>query len=122
MKHGDKFEIEVPYSIVNKVGVIKAIRYLTSMGLKESKDIADTAGKHVLNYVGVDPTLDADYQARYFDDQAVILNSNGVMVHGSRGRILQDLRKLAAQAMEAAEDELANEILQLVLAEKLKMP
>lgn len=41
------FTVELTDSGANKIGVIKAIRALTSLGLKEAKDMADGAPKVV---------------------------------------------------------------------------
>ncbi|MEK7545595.1 MAG: 50S ribosomal protein L7/L12 [Patescibacteria group bacterium] len=41
------FTVELTDSGANKIGVIKAIRALTSLGLKEAKDLADGAPKVV---------------------------------------------------------------------------
>lgn len=121
MKYGDSFEIEVPSRIADKIAVIKAIRSLSKMGLVEAKDIVDRPGKYVLHFSGFDMSLTEVQQQHLFDESARVLNVNGVLIQGFRDFILKDLRRLAAQAMEQAEDDLANEILQLIMAEKLKM-
>lgn len=100
--------------MANKVTCIKSIRALTGLGLKEAKDIADAGG--VLHEKPVSPNL----TAREFEENCRILRNEGVEVNGSVFMILQDLRDLGAQALKQGEDELANEILQLVLAEKLR--
>jgi len=41
------FTVELTDSGANKIGVIKALRALTSLGLKEAKDLADAAPKVV---------------------------------------------------------------------------
>jgi large subunit ribosomal protein L7/L12 len=40
-----QFDVEITAAGDNKIGVIKAIRELTQMGLKEAKDLVDTAPK-----------------------------------------------------------------------------
>ncbi len=42
-----------------KIEVIKAIRQLTSLGLKEAKEVAETAGSKVLEAVGKEAANDA---------------------------------------------------------------
>jgi hypothetical protein len=106
--------IKMPLSVPNKVTCIKAIRMLTGLGLKESKDISDAGG--VLHELAVFSPMGS----RDFEDNCRILRNEGVEVNGSVHMILQDLRDLGAQALKQGEDELANEILQLVLAEKLR--
>lgn len=41
----DSFDVEITEAGANKIGVIKAVRELTEMGLKEAKDLVDTAPK-----------------------------------------------------------------------------
>jgi large subunit ribosomal protein L7/L12 len=42
-----------------KIDVIKAIRQITSLGLKDAKDMAETAGAKVLEQAGKDAAQDA---------------------------------------------------------------
>jgi large subunit ribosomal protein L7/L12 len=42
-----------------KIDVIKAVRQITSLGLKDAKDLAETAGAKVLEGVGKDAAQDA---------------------------------------------------------------
>jgi len=41
----DNFDVEITEAGANKIGVIKAVRELTEMGLKEAKDLVDAAPK-----------------------------------------------------------------------------
>ncbi len=41
----DSFDIEISESGSNKINVIKAVREITEMGLKEAKDLVDSAPK-----------------------------------------------------------------------------
>jgi large subunit ribosomal protein L7/L12 len=41
----DSFDVEITESGANKINVIKAVRELTEMGLKEAKDLVDAAPK-----------------------------------------------------------------------------
>ena len=43
----DSFNVELTATGENKIGVIKAVRELTQLGLKEAKDIVDAAPKMV---------------------------------------------------------------------------
>ena len=43
----DSFDVEITESGANKINVIKAVRELTEMGLKEAKDLVDAAPKAV---------------------------------------------------------------------------
>lgn len=58
----DSFDVELTETGANKIGVIKAIRNLTQLGLKEAKDIADEAPKVVLEGVGKEAAEDAKKQ------------------------------------------------------------
>lgn len=105
----------------SKIEVIKALRAISGMGLKEAKDISenDLQQKLIINDSALrQETLSV--RAKYFDEQYRILRNNGVKVGDSVHTILQEMRVLATQALEQGDDELANEILQLVLAEKLR--
>ena len=114
-----KFEIIINGPLGNKISVIKAIRILTGLGLKEAKDASERAGSQVL-------TLDLASLSRYPDPNAEVenqfraLRKEGVEIVEPAYRLLEELRALGVQALQMGEDELANEILQLVLAEKLR--
>jgi len=43
----DSFDVEITSAGSNKIGVIKAVRAITEMGLKEAKDLVDAAPKVV---------------------------------------------------------------------------
>lgn len=43
----DSFDIEITESGANKIAVIKVVRELTEMGLKEAKDLVDAAPKMI---------------------------------------------------------------------------
>jgi hypothetical protein len=109
-----KFTICVKQAPYNKVMVIKAIRVLTGMGLKEAKDASEIIGAVQTL------TLTSGNSDTYIDEQFSTLRSNGVEVSAPVTVIIEELRKLGAMALSQGEDEFANEILQLVLAEKLR--
>lgn len=117
---GEKISIICPATYTNKVAAIKAIRMLSGHGLKEAKDIADVPNVRVMldlhraNFTSYpDPEQEIENQYR-------ILRGQGIQVGIPVFQILADLRELGSQALLQGEDELANEILQLVLAEKLR--
>lgn len=109
-----KISFTAPATITNKVSVIKAIRILTGLGLKESKDASERVG--IRQHFAVN----ANMTHFLFEEQMKILRSEGFDVIPSALFILEKLRELGSQALLAGEDELANEILQFVLAEKLR--
>lgn len=114
-----EFDITINGPLGNKIAVIKAIRTLTGLGLKEAKDASERRGSQTL-------TLDNAGLSHYPDPEAMmesqfrILRSEGVDVGEPVHKVLQELRELGAKALQMGEDELASEIFQLVLAEKLR--
>ena len=54
-----EFDVVIKDTGPKKIDVIKAIRQLTSLGLKESKELAETAGSKILTQVGKDAAADA---------------------------------------------------------------
>lgn len=118
----EKFTIVVPGPLANKIPVIKAIRTLTGLGLKEAKDASELFNvpqTFTLNVAG-SATSTIQSTSAFIDEQFRILRADGVQVGEPVYTILEDLRKLGSQALLQGEDELANDILQLVLAEKLR--
>jgi len=113
--HSDrKITFVPPVSMVNKVSAIKAIRTLTGLGLKEAKDASEMSGQTQVYIVNTGLT------ERDVDDQMRILRNEGFQVGPPIHKLLDELRNIGSQALLQGEDELANEILQLVLAEKLR--
>lgn len=108
--------ITCPATYHNKVAVIKAIRTLTGLGLKEAKDASERPGRQQ-TFPLILPNGTENPQ---YEEQCRILRSEGVDVGPSVQKILQELRKLGSEALLQGEDDLANDILQLVLAEKLR--
>ena len=116
----EKISFKAPITMGNKVAAIKAIRALTGMGLKEAKDASELPGVTQTfgintRYMGAVTDIPAEV-----DRNIRILRSEGFEVSDPIYKILDDLRELGAQALKQGEDELANEILQMVLAEKLR--
>ena len=54
-----EFDVVIKETGPKKIEVIKAIRQLTSLGLKEAKELAETAGGKVLEGVGKEAADDA---------------------------------------------------------------
>jgi len=54
-----EFDVIIKETGPKKIEVIKAIRQLTSLGLKEAKEVAETSGAKVLEAVGKETANDA---------------------------------------------------------------
>jgi len=54
-----EFDVVIKDAGPKKIDVIKAIRQLTSLGLKESKELAETAGSKILTQIGKEAAADA---------------------------------------------------------------
>jgi large subunit ribosomal protein L7/L12 len=54
-----EFDVVIKDAGPKKIEVIKVIRQLTSLGLKEAKDMAEAAGSKVMEQVGKDVAEDA---------------------------------------------------------------
>ncbi|HSQ16114.1 MAG TPA: 50S ribosomal protein L7/L12 [Anaerolineales bacterium] len=54
-----EFDVIIKDAGAKKIEVIKVIRQLTALGLKEAKDVAETAGSKVLEAVSKDVANDA---------------------------------------------------------------
>ena len=57
-----EFDVVIKDAGPKKIEVIKVIRKLTSLGLKESKDLAESAGAKVMEAVGKEAANDAKTQ------------------------------------------------------------
>lgn len=101
--------------ISDRIAVIKSIRIITGLGLKEAKDITERTIPQTLTV-----TKEFSSNPGRLDTELKIIRQNNIAVIGSVLTLLEDLRKVATDALGLGEDELANEILQLVLAEKLR--
>ena len=55
----DEFDVILTGAGDKKINVIKEVRAITSLGLKEAKDMAETAGSKVMEQVGKDVAEDA---------------------------------------------------------------
>lgn len=54
-----EFDVVIKDAGAKKIEVIKVIRQLTNLGLKEAKDVAETAGSKVLEAVSKEAAADA---------------------------------------------------------------
>ncbi|RPI34182.1 MAG: 50S ribosomal protein L7/L12 [Chloroflexota bacterium] len=54
-----EFDVVIKEAGAKKIDVIRVIRQLTNLGLKEAKDVAETSGAKVLEAVGKDAANDA---------------------------------------------------------------
>jgi hypothetical protein len=103
-----------PGSMPNKISAIKAIRTLTGLGLKESKDASERSNTRqsfpVVSHLS--PAV--------CNEQIRLLQVEGFQIGPAVFAIIEELRKLGSEALLQGEDDLANDILQLVLAEKLR--
>jgi len=54
-----EFDVIIKEAGAKKIDVIKVVRQLTSLGLKEAKDVAETAGAKVLEAVSKEAASDA---------------------------------------------------------------
>ena len=54
-----EFDVVIKEAGAKKIDVIKVVRQLTNLGLKEAKDVAETAGSKVLEAVSKDAAADA---------------------------------------------------------------
>jgi large subunit ribosomal protein L7/L12 len=54
-----EFDVIIKEAGAKKIDVIKVVRQLTSLGLKEAKDVAETAGSKVLEAVSKEAAADA---------------------------------------------------------------
>ena len=54
-----EFDVVIKETGANKIDVIKVVRQLTSLGLKEAKDVAETPGSKVLEAVTKEVANDA---------------------------------------------------------------
>ena len=115
------FALRCPRDYPNgdKIAIIKAIRMLTGFGLKEAKDASESQLEQHLE-LNLGNFTSYGHPDGEIENQFRILRNGGCEVGDSVYRLLQSLRDLGAQALKQGEDELASEILQLVLAEKLR--
>lgn len=105
----------------NRVAVIKAIRQLTGMGLKEAKDLTEKPGAQLIRAVVSDRPADGDFGVPYapaqrvLDDALNVLRENSVNLDFGPGAgrewILSRLRELTSEAVLRDQFDLAEELL-----------
>lgn len=116
-----KFSLSISnINFSNKISIIKAIRTLTNFRLVDAKEASERIGVSIYTispvfYNTFPQTADIEMENIF-----QIFRSEGITVGEPIYRLLEELRKIGAQALVQGEDEFANEILQLVLAEKLR--
>jgi hypothetical protein len=110
----EELYLQCPPVHINKVQVIKSIRMLTNSGLLNSKLMSERLDRQLI-LVNRPPRCNVD-------DEIQILRSYGCIVSSPVNDIYNHLRQCVKDAMAVGMDELANEILQLLLAEKLRSP
>lgn len=102
----------------NKVSIVKSVRYITECTLKEAVDVVNNCSEQFLVfplYKLQDPSA-----LKELEQEIQSIRSQGGDIGDSVHTLLNNLRQIGAEALKQGEDELANEILQLVLAEKLR--
>lgn len=92
---------------------------LSDLTLMDAKTMSETAGDHVIHLRPsfFDPSHDA---SGTLDAICDILKRNNILVSGFEQVIIDQLRKLSILAIEQGHEELGQEILQLIVAEKLR--
>lgn len=103
----------------NRVGVIKAIRQLTGLGLKEAKDLSEKQGTQLVLVRAVDTVN--PYTERVMPAKTVLadaiaeLRANGVIVvEAIRAGTLAEVRQLASDALLRDELDLAVALLDIL--------
>jgi hypothetical protein len=101
-----------------RIPVIKAIRYLTGIGLREAKEASESDKKTTY---AISPYYISNHLSPMTEilSNFAILKQNNVEVF-CVADLLDKMRSFAKDALDLGEDELGNEILQLILAEKLR--
>jgi len=105
-----------------RIPIIKLIREVTGLGLKEAKDLSDIPGVHriELNGLTIKQAIQNNLVIPVLKDYAQKFKSLNIEFGPPVVVIIEELRLLGIRAIEQKEDELANEILALVLAEKMR--
>ena len=108
----------IAYSPNAKVAVIKSLRAISYRGLRESKDMSESHSVMHLIPITISPNEGGGLTT--FEEHCRILRFHGCELTTSIQTILQELRELSVLATKQGADELASEIIQFVLAEKLR--
>lgn len=107
-----ELHIQCPPVYTDKIQVIKSIRMLTNEGLANSKQMSERLDRQLI-LLNPRPGCNVD-------DEIQILRNYGCIISQPIDNIYDCLRQCVKDAMNIGKDELANEILQLLLAEKLR--
>jgi hypothetical protein len=103
----------------NRVGVIKAVRQLTGLGIKEAKDLTEKQGAQLVHF-RVEDTRPSYYGGfapaeKVLKDNLEVLRSNGVLVHEvSQVGTLAEIRQLASDAVLRDEHDLAIALIEVI--------
>ena len=116
----ERIVIVAPPNIKNKMAAIRAIRALTSMGLKESKDASERPGVNQIFALEPSPGMMATSVASFVKMQINFLEQEGFIVGKPIWGLIEELQKIGELAILQNEHEFADEIMQLVVAEKLR--
>lgn len=108
-----------PNSGYNRVGVIKAVRSLTGLGLKEAKDLTEKEGAQLVQVRAADtvnPYTNQPISAKTALENAITeLRRHGVVaVEAVRAGTLADVRKLASDALMRDELDLAAALIDIL--------
>lgn len=103
----------------NRVGVIKAVRSLTGLGLKEAKELTEKEGAQLIQVRAADtvnPYTNQPISAKMFLEETIAeMRRNGVVVcEAVRAGTLADVRKLASDALLRDELDLAVALIDIV--------
>lgn len=103
-----------PGAISNKVAVIKLVRNLSSLGLKEAKDLIDDVMSGYTRSVDVDAVKLLDSCEMTEAEIVRKLAGEGVTAISSTSSFIPRLREVASDAILAGEDGLAYELLTVI--------
>ena len=115
-----RISIMFPASTGNKVQMVRDLRILTGVSLKEAVDAINRPGiYHDFTVADNGQNL----QPELISDLTSNLTSLGcTIVHSGYTAIILGLKKLASDAIHINREDLATEILQMLLAEKIRNP
>lgn len=97
-----------PSHMLNKIDVIKSLRALTGLGLKESKDITDSLLLGVSHLITVRNNED-DNLSQY--DR---LRANGIIINKNGNVYIRDIRNLSIRAIRNGDYTVAQKVLELI--------
>ena len=104
----------------NKIGVIKAIRSLTGMGLKDAKDLSEKPGQHrveVHPYVHTCPITGREHTLEEsFNVYVGWLRNQGikVVIDSKKEQVMVQLRELAADCLVRGEYDMTVDLINII--------